>query len=150
MSIINRPSPSDQETHSLQRRELLATAATLGLAPGLLSAPVLGAETGDGDAPERTHLPGGAVTQQAPSEQGGPLGTNSRIADLLNHPAFAGFSRLLLPWDERSYDAQMRLRHIGELLPYHSHVLPEVVVSGLNRMIDDVKQGKTVFFDIYG
>lgn len=43
----------------------------------------------------------------------------------------------------------MRLRDIGTLLPYHTHVNPDVVVSSLNRMIDDATAGKTVFYDIY-
>ena len=63
------------------------------------------------------------------------------VGDLLEHPAFAGFGRLLLPWDGRSIDTSMELREIGSLLPYHSHVDPAVVVSSLNRMIDDVLEG---------
>jgi len=38
MSIIHSPTPSGQGPHGLQRRQLLATAATLGIAPWLLSA----------------------------------------------------------------------------------------------------------------
>ncbi len=43
----------------------------------------------------------------------------------------------------------MPLRIIGSLLPYHTHVDPSVVVSSLNRMIDDASPGKTIFYDIY-
>jgi hypothetical protein len=43
----------------------------------------------------------------------------------------------------------MALRNIGSLLPYHSHVDPSVVVSSLNRMIDDASVERTVFYDIY-
>jgi acetyl esterase/lipase len=77
------------------------------------------------------------------------LTTSDRIRDLLNHPAFAGFGRLLLPWDDRVVDEDMPLSMIGSLLPYHSHVDPEVVVRALNRMIDDVDRGQPVFFDFY-
>lgn len=38
MSIFHSPTSSDQEPRGLQRRQLLATAATLGIAPWLLSA----------------------------------------------------------------------------------------------------------------
>jgi acetyl esterase/lipase len=38
---------------------------------------------------------------------------------------------------------------IGSLLPYHTHVDPETVTSGLNRLIDDVAGGKTVFYRFY-
>ncbi|MEZ2221759.1 alpha/beta hydrolase [Rhizobium sp. RCC_161_2] len=68
---------------------------------------------------------------------------------MLGSPAFAGFDRLLLPWDNRGYDQRMRLRDIGSLLPYHSHVDPVNVVSALNRMIDDVNKGGTIFYDFY-
>ena len=71
------------------------------------------------------------------------------IGDLLKHPAFTGFGRLLLPWDDRTYDDRMRLRSVGSLLPYHSEVDPATVVSALNHMIDDVNNGKTVFDEFY-
>lgn len=94
-------------------------------------------------------LTGNAVTHQGVGVQGLPLNTGSRISDILNHPAFSGFARLLLPWDDRSYDGEMTLSNISSLLPYHSHVDPDGVVSALNRMIDDASQGKTIFFDFY-
>ena len=77
------------------------------------------------------------------------LRVDDSVDDILKHPAFAGFGRLLLPWDDRRYDATMPLRNIGSLLPYHSHVDPVVVVSALNRMIDDASAGRTVFYDVY-
>src|SRR5262249_41363436 len=73
--------------------------------------------------------------------KGRHLNADDSIRDLLGHPAFAGFAGLLLPWDDRRYDQAMRLSDIGSLLPYHSHVDPETVVSALNRMIDDVNGG---------
>jgi len=54
--------------------------------------------------------------------KGRHLNADDSIRDLLGHPAFAGFARLLLPWDGRRYDETMRLSEIGSLLPYHSHV----------------------------
>lgn len=77
------------------------------------------------------------------------LAADDTILNLLNHPAFAGFSRLLLPWDDRRYDNSLRLRNIDSLLPYHSHVDPATVVNALNHMIDDVGRGNTVFYDFY-
>jgi acetyl esterase/lipase len=61
----------------------------------------------------------------------------------------AGFSRLILPWDDRAYDEDMSLTRIGSLLPYHSRVDPETVVSALNRLIDDAAGGETVFYRFY-
>jgi acetyl esterase/lipase len=79
----------------------------------------------------------------------GHLRVTDNIGDVLAHPAFAGFGRLLLPWDDRRYDTAMPLSNIGSLLPYHTHVVPALVVSSLNRMIDDANAGRTVFYDIY-
>jgi acetyl esterase/lipase len=80
---------------------------------------------------------------------GGHLGVQSTLRDILRHPSFAGFSRLILPWDDRAYDEDMRLTRISSLLPYHSHVDPETVASALNRMIDDAARGQTVFYSFY-
>ena len=85
----------------------------------------------------------------AGSTPAGHLGVVDSIGGVLTHPAFAGFGRLLLPWDDRRYDTTMLLRNIGALLPYHTHVNPAVVVSSLNRMIDDASAGRTVFYDFY-
>ena len=96
-------------------------------------------------------LPAAAVAAEQPTMRGraSHLDPDSRLGDLLDHPAFAGFARLILPWDGRTYDRAMPLRRIASLLPYHSHVDPEVVTRALNRMIDDVGNGRTVFHDIY-
>jgi len=77
------------------------------------------------------------------------LTVNDRVGDLLAHPAFAGHASLLMPWDDRAPDEDMRLHGIASLLPYHSHVDARVVVASLNRMIDDVDAGRTVFLDFY-
>ena len=77
------------------------------------------------------------------------LRADDTVGDMLKHPAFSGFARLLLPWDDRPVDPSLRLREIGSLLPYHTHVDPDVVVSSLNRMIDDAAVGRTVFHDFY-
>ena len=86
---------------------------------------------------------------QARTAKGEHLSAEDTIQDLLDHPAFAGFARLLLPWDDRAYDTGMRLRNVGALLPYHSQVDPATVVGALNHMIDDVNSGRIVFHDLY-
>lgn len=91
----------------------------------------------------------GSMGEQATWSRGKHLSPDDTVADLVMHPAFAGFGHLLLPWDDRTPDPSMRLRSIGSLLPYHSHVDPPTVVSALNHIIDDVNNGKTVFYDFY-
>jgi acetyl esterase/lipase len=77
------------------------------------------------------------------------LSTASTIGDLLAHPAFDGHARLLLPWDDRQAGPAMPLSEIGSLLPYHSNVRPDLAVSSINRMIDNVAAGHQVFYDFY-
>lgn len=79
----------------------------------------------------------------------GHLTVQSTIKDILGHPAFAGFGRLILPWDDRAYDEELPLTRIASLLPYHTHVDPETVVPALNRMIDDAASGRRVFYRFY-
>ena len=83
------------------------------------------------------------------TNRSGHLGVQSTIRDILRHPAFDGFGRLISPWDDRAYDEDMRLTRISSLLPYHTHVDLETVTSALNRMIDDAAAGKTVFYRFY-
>jgi acetyl esterase/lipase len=87
--------------------------------------------------------------EAATKDPGEHLRVGDRVGDILNHPAFRGFGHLLLPWDDRPCDPAMPLASIGSLLPYHSHVDAVVVVSSLNRMIDDAGAGRTVFHDFY-
>lgn len=106
---------------------------------------------GVAQAEEKTSLSDSerVVMAQAGGSRDGYLSVDSRLSDVLHHPTFAKFGRLLLPWDGRTYDEDLRLSTIGSLLPYHSHVSPNIVVSALNRMIDDAGSGRTIFYNIY-
>lgn len=77
------------------------------------------------------------------------LTTSDYMRDIVNHPAFKGFGELLLPRDNNSGSYDTQLRNVGTLMPYHNHVVPEDVVRAINHMIDDVKEGKTIFYSIY-
>lgn len=78
-----------------------------------------------------------------------PVNTNSSIRDVVSHPSFEGFGQFILPLDNRAYDENMQLRLVGSLLPYHSHVEPEAVVDTINYLIDQVAQGKIIFYNFY-
>lgn len=111
----------------------------------LLLTPLLGKASGKDNAPAGSR--GDETGKGAVSgSRGRHLNADDSIRNLLGHPAFAGFARLLLPWDGRRYDEEMRLNDIGSLLPYHRNVVPETVVGALNRMIDDVNSGHAVFY----
>ncbi len=77
------------------------------------------------------------------------LGPGDRLSDLLDHPALAGFARLLLPRSDVEVDRKTRLNDFASLLPYHTQVDARDVVAGLNRLIDDAGAGRPVFIDIY-
>jgi len=77
------------------------------------------------------------------------LTTNNYVSDIVNHPAFKGFGELLLPRDNNSGSYNTQLRNVGSLMPYHSHVEPDIVVGAINHMIDEVNDGKTIFYDFY-
>lgn len=80
---------------------------------------------------------------------GGHLTVNSYVRDIVNHPAFEGFGELTLPYDNNSAYYDRQLTNVGSMMPYHSHVVPSVVVGALNRLIDDAESGNTVFYDFY-
>lgn len=67
----------------------------------------------------------------------------------MDHPAFSGFGGYLLPWDNRPQQLDTQLSDIRSLLPYHSHVNPDVVVDALNYMIDEVGVERDIFYDFY-
>jgi len=82
-------------------------------------------------------------------EMNNHLTTNSKVSDIVTHPAFKGFGELLLPRDNNAGSYNKLLRHVGSLMPYHSHVKPDVVVVAINHMIDEVNDGKIIFYDFY-
>ena len=119
--------------------------ATFAAVAGLVA--LLLVKAADGRTPARASFEGWG--RDVRGSEGGHLGVESTVADLLRHPAFDGFAHLILPWDDRAYDEQMPLSRIGSLLPYHSNVDAETVAGALNRMIDDAARGRTVFYRFY-
>ena len=77
------------------------------------------------------------------------LTVGDSVGDLLRHPAFQGFQNHLMPRDDSSYDEGMLFRDIEGLMPYHSHIDPETVVTSLNHMVDEIDANKKVFYDFY-
>ncbi len=75
--------------------------------------------------------------------------TSDSVRRIVNHPAFKGFSQLILPRQNNSYHYDMPLSNVRSLMPYHGHVDPDIVVGALNHMIDEVKDGKTIFYGYY-
>ena len=77
------------------------------------------------------------------------LTTAGSVRDIAEHSAFQGFGRLILPREHDARSPDTPLSNVRSLMPYHGHADPETVVGALNRMIDEVNDGKTVFYDFY-
>ncbi len=77
------------------------------------------------------------------------LTTDDSVRNIAGHPAFKGFSQLMLPKENDTYYLDTPLSNVRSLMPYHSHVDPGIVVGALNHMIDTVNNGKTIFYDFY-
>ena len=83
------------------------------------------------------------------TEAAGHISIYDSVKDIVKHPAFKGFGEYLLPWDDNTNYYNTLLTDVGSLLPYHSHVNPGTVVGALNHMIDEVNDGRTIFFNFY-
>ena len=83
----------------------------------------------------------------APSALAEHLTTASTIRDVLNHPAFDGFSRYILPL-EWGYDGAMPLADVAYLLPYHNYVDAGRCVDCINRMIDYAAAGRKLYYGL--
>lgn len=77
-----------------------------------------------------------------------PIKVTDHIRTVINHPAFEGFGEHLLARPQDAFK-DITMEDIGGTMPWHDHVVPEVVVSGLNRLIADVNEGRTVFYSFY-
>ncbi len=82
-------------------------------------------------------------------KMGNHLTAGNTVRDIVNHPAFKGFGELLLPLDDNTGSYDTKLSDIGSLMPYHSHVEPNIVVDAINQMIDEVNNGQTIYYSFY-
>lgn len=77
------------------------------------------------------------------------LKTDDSVRRIVEHPAFKGFSRRILPRAHDTHYLDTPLSNVRSLMPYHNHVDPDTVVRALNHMIDEINDGKTFFYDFY-
>jgi acetyl esterase/lipase len=75
--------------------------------------------------------------------------TDDSVRRIVEHPAFKGFSQLMLPREHDTSYLDTPLSNVRSLMPYHSHVDPDIVVGALNHMIDEVNEGKIIFYYFY-
>lgn len=117
---------------------LFTVVLTIGLFAGYAS--------GNQNVPNRQN---GGATRVKTASYSQQLTVGDSVRSAVEHPAFNGFGEYLLPWDNRPQQLNTSLSNVGSLLPYHSHVRPDIVVSALNHMIDEVASGRKIFYDFY-
>jgi acetyl esterase/lipase len=75
--------------------------------------------------------------------------TDDLVRKIVEHPAFKGFGKLMLPKESDTYYLDTPLSNVGSLMPYHNHVDPGTVVSALNYMVEEVNDGNIIFYNFY-
>jgi acetyl esterase/lipase len=118
----------------------------------LLSIAFAGCSTDSPDYPEGTQPEGGENGGNGNNEESimeGHLTVNNYVRDVVNHKAFEGFGELLLTRDNNTGYYSTLLSNMSTLMPYHGQVRPDVSLRAVNYLIDEVKEGKTIFYDIY-
>ena len=104
-----------------------------------------------GDAVRHANADTGKTLLSKGNRQGSytHITTDESVRHIVDHPAFKGFSQLMLPRAHDTYYLDTPLSNVRSLMPYHGHVDPDIVVGALNHMIDEVNDGKTIFYDFY-
>lgn len=75
---------------------------------------------------------------------------DTKIGDVIDHPAFGGRGILLFPWDDREEDRPDEpMSSAPKLHLWHTHMDAQRMVDGINRLIDDVIAGHQVIYEIY-
>ena len=77
------------------------------------------------------------------------LTVNDSVSEIASHSAFEGFGRYLMPWDDRNRNYDMPITQVASTMPYYKYIQPQVLVDSVNYMIDEVNDGKTIFYDFY-
>ncbi len=72
--------------------------------------------------------------------------TSTRITEVINHPAFGNYGRLLFPLNAGYYSGDT----LGTLgLTWYSNINPARTVDVVNYMLDEVSAGRQIFYPIY-
>ena len=77
---------------------------------------------------------------------------DTTISDVINNTAFAGFGQFIFPIKNKpDFDPNMRLCNINTLLPYHnqSSINTNTTINVINYMLDEVNNGRKIFYDFY-
>lgn len=73
---------------------------------------------------------------------------DTKVWDVIDDPAFAGYGRLIFPAD-KTIDKRMTLNEVGKILTWYNYVNPERTVEIVNYMKTKAEAGEQIFYDIY-
>lgn len=78
------------------------------------------------------------------------ISVKTKIGDVIKHPAFNGKGNFIFPWDDENRNCPEKpISYAPTLHLWHTHMDPQQMVNGINRLIDDVEKGKQVIYDFY-
>jgi predicted esterase len=73
---------------------------------------------------------------------------DTKVWDVIDDPAFAGYGRLIFPAD-RSIEKSMTLSEVGSILPYYTYVNTDRTVEIVNYLKTKAEAGEQIFYAIY-
>ena len=74
------------------------------------------------------------------------VNVSTKISDVVNNPAFGNYGRMIFPLDEYYYSGKT----LGDLrLTWYSCINPSRTVDVINHMLDEVNDGRQIFYRIY-
>ena len=77
------------------------------------------------------------------------VNADTKVLDVIHHPAFNGYGEFLFPTEYRMPGGDMTLDDIDSLLPYHNYIDTDTTVEVINTMLAKAGNGETIFYDIY-
>lgn len=74
---------------------------------------------------------------------------NSSISEVINYDKFRGFGHLIFPTEFAHNINSMKINQVSSLLPYHSNISPTESVDLINKLVNRIDSGETIFYEIY-
>ena len=73
---------------------------------------------------------------------------DTKVWDVIDDPAFAGYGRLIFPAD-KTIDKSLTLSEVGSILTWYNYVNPDRTVEIVNYIKTKAEAGEQIFYDIY-
>lgn len=75
--------------------------------------------------------------------------SSTLVSDVIDHPLFSGYGRLLFPTTYHTPTEGMTLADLPDCLPWYSEIHVETTVDVINHLLAQRAAGQTVFYDMY-